>query len=255
MRGRRGPAAAIRVHGSLLTANAIRDRTRDGAAGGLRLAVQRAAGLWRSKLALTVLLALLVQGPYFLIQRFPPWPAGSFEPWLLDRWVAFDPDWTWVYLSVYLLVPIPPWLATHATDLHRYARGMAWIGLIASAFFLLHPIMGPRPEPLPETNALFDFLVRIDQPTNAFPALHVAVPAYSLLFAWHLLVGSPGTLGRTALGFGWLWLALIAYATLATKQHYAADILAGFALGWLADRWAGRTRRRKVGLRADRSPH
>lgn len=239
-------AAATRVHGSLLSANAIRDAARTGSAGGLRLVGQRATTLWPSKLALTLVLGLVVQGPYFLIQRYPLWPAGSFEPWHLDRWVAFDPAWTWVYLSVYLLVPIPPWLATEAVDLGRYARGMVWIGVIASAFFFLHPIMGPRPDPLPATNALFDFLVRIDQPTNAFPALHVAVPAFSLLFARDLLAPSRDPRGRTALALGWLWLALVAYSTLATRQHFTADILAGLALGWLADRWGRGIGRRRA---------
>jgi membrane-associated phospholipid phosphatase len=126
---------------------------------------------------------------------------------------------------------------------------MVWIGVIASTFFLLYPIMGPRPDPLPETNALLDFHVRVDRPTNAFPALHVAVPAFSLLFAWHLLAATRDARGHTALAIGWLWLALVAYSTLATRQHFTADILAGLALGWLADRWGRGIGRRRVGRR------
>ena len=39
-----------------------------------------------------------------------------------------------------------------------------------------------------------------------------------------------------------MWVALILYATLATKEHYAADIVTGIALALLADWWAWRGR-------------
>ena len=37
-----------------------------------------------------------------------------------------------------------------------------------------------------------------------------------------------------------LWGAAILYGTLATKQHWVADLPPAFALAWLAHRWAWR---------------
>lgn len=220
-----------------LMAKASRQLTRLGREAGRRIRV-RIATLWPLKFGLTLALATLIQVPHFLLQRCPLLPAHEYEPSRLDQWVAFDPKWVWGYFSVYLLAPIPPWLTTSRVDLRRYTLGIIWVCLIAWAVFLIHPVAGPRPDPLPEANLLFDLLVRIDRPTNSFPALHVAVPAYALFFgAHHLRAGQPNRLGRIALALGWLWLVLVAYSTLATKQHFAADIAAGVLLGWAVDRW------------------
>jgi membrane-associated phospholipid phosphatase len=69
----------------------------------------------------------------------------------------------------------------------------------------------------------------VDAPGNALPSLHVATALFTALWIERLLheIGTPAALRR----LNWLWLTLIVYATLATKQHLLLDVLAGGALG------------------------
>lgn len=192
---------------------------------------RRLPRLWRAKLVLTALLPIFVLLPYAMIQRWPIAPVNVYDQSFLDRLVRFDPGWVWVYVSVYLLVPIPLWLTTSKDGLRLYARGVVWICAISWVFFVIHPVHCPRPDPLPRSNLLFDLVIRLDRPTNSFPSLHISIASYALLYAGRLRsVGAAIAHDRLALAIGWLWLGLIAYATLATKQHFIADVLAGFAL-------------------------
>jgi membrane-associated phospholipid phosphatase len=74
----------------------------------------------------------------------------------------------------------------------------------------------------------------VDAPGNALPSLHVATALFTALWIQRLLreIGAPADLRH----LNWLWLALIVYSTLATKQHLALDVLAGGALGALFGR-------------------
>lgn len=187
--------------------------------------------LWRAKLVLTAVLPVWVLVPYALVQRWPIVPINVYAESFLDRLVGFDPDWIWVYVSAYILVPIPLWLTRTTDDLRLYVRGVVWICIISWAFFVIHPVHGPRPNPIPRANLLYDLIVRLDRPINSFPSLHISVASYALLVAGRLRsTGIALIEWRVGLIVGWLWLALIAYATLATKQHFVADVVAGFGL-------------------------
>ena len=71
----------------------------------------------------------------------------------------------------------------------------------------------------------------MDKPYNHFPSLHVA-------FSW-LAVHASQVSGRSRVGLALLAVG-ISVATLFVKQHYIADVLYGFALAWIAWRWARR---------------
>jgi membrane-associated phospholipid phosphatase len=190
----------------------------------------------RLKLGLTVGLVMAFCIPYFLIQRFPVRPPRTLHPSGLDGLVPFQPAWTAVYQSLYLLMPGVAWLADSAESLLRYARGFVALSAAGFAVFMAFPVVGPRPL-VASPEGLYGLLVRYDSPLNCFPSLHVALAAYSLLFAQHLLTGAR----RVVAGLVWpsaAWTAAIAYSTLATKQHYAVDLPAGLLLALLAHRWA-----------------
>jgi membrane-associated phospholipid phosphatase len=74
---------------------------------------------------------------------------------------------------------------------------------------------------------------RIDPPGNVFPSLHVA---HTTLLATLLLRDRP-VLGRIAV----LMATLLALSTLTTKQHFLADVVAGYALAFAGRALALRT--------------
>lgn len=192
---------------------------------------------WPTKLWLGTLLTLVFCCGYFAIQYYPLRPAIRFELTLIDRAIAFAPHWTWVYQSVYLLLPFA-WLCETREQLRRYASGFFIVMLIGFVCFVLWPVAGPRPSALPD-DAFYRWLVSYDRPLNSFPSLHLAWAMYSACVA---IAVTDGALRRRLSRLLPLWVALIGYATLATKQHYFVDLPPGIALGWLAQRYAWRNR-------------
>jgi membrane-associated phospholipid phosphatase len=188
------------------------------------------------KLGLTVSLVLAFFVPYFALQQFPLRAPRTLPLSGLDARVPFQPGWAAIYQSLYLMMPMVAWMADSADSLRRYARGFLALAVAGFAVFVAYPVAGPRPD-LPTPPGLYGLLVRCDSPLNSFPSLHVALAAYSLLFAQRLL-GGAGAVARRLVWPGALWTAAIAYSTLATKQHYAVDLPAGLMLALVAHRWA-----------------
>jgi len=181
------------------------------------------------KLILLVVLNFCVSGPYFFLQRHHFFPARQMQPTSFDRMIPFSEQAVWLYLSLYLLIPAGPVLMNNRKQLLSYAKGIVLISLIADVVFIFWPTTCPRPA-VQATNAVYQMLTAVDNPFHAFPSLHAAFAVYSALCGGRVLreLGSRGFL-RTGL---WLWAGSILYATLATRQHVAADILAGSALGF-----------------------
>jgi len=191
---------------------------------------------WREKVGWSIGLTLFFCVPYFALQRLALLPARTL-PWSgIDRAIAFDPSWTWVYQSGYLLLTAVPWCLDRRADLRRYVRGVVWISLAGFLCFLALPVAGPRPAQVPETGA-YALLAAYDRPTNAFPSLHVALLVYTVLVAWRASRGRLAPAERSmAVGMAAAWTAAVAYAALAIKQHYAIDLAAGLLLAGLVDR-------------------
>ena len=194
----------------------------------------RISAHWQFKTALSVALTLLFCIPYFTLQRVTLFPARTLDLTAIDRAVSFDPRWVWVYQSVYLLIAVIPWAVTSRPHLERYARGFLALSLVAFACFLLFPVAGPRPDTIPETG-MFSWLAWYDKPTNAMPSLHVGLAAFTVFFGARATAGrlEPAIRMRLLL-IGVIWVTAIAYAALATKQHYAVDLPAGVVAAWLA---------------------
>jgi membrane-associated phospholipid phosphatase len=193
----------------------------------------------RSHLALkiAVLLGLSVGicVPYFTLQRIDAFPLRTLPVLPIDGWIAFDPRWIWAYLSLALLVPLAPLLATRREDLVRHAKGLSLLCMACFAAFLFFPVEGPPPEQIAGQHAVYELLVSYDRPSNSLPSLHAGLVVYSLLFGYRVLRPDIGPSGRVALGLGGaLWGALILYSTLATRQHWAADLPAGVLLAGAA---------------------
>ena len=198
---------------------------------------QRVIALWQTKLWLSVVISVGFWVPYLVLSRHAWLPVHSLPLTWIDRWAGFQPQpWAWVYESNFLVTGIVPWLITRRDVLRRYVLGFGLMAVVCFAIFLLFPVASPRPTGL-DNSAFMLLFARVDGPLNAFPSLHAGSLVYSLALARRMF---RGRLHPAVVVGGLLWGSLILFATLATKQHYAVDLLAGALIGCLADRVAWR---------------
>jgi membrane-associated phospholipid phosphatase len=188
---------------------------------------------WRMKIWLAASLWLFYCTGYELVERYPLRSAVEFGLTPIDRWIGFSPGWIWVYESICLMAPAI-WLATTRDEIKRYAIGFAAITMVGFSFFILWPVRCPRPDSTPAAG-LYALQMRVDSPLNAFPSMHMAIAAYSACVAIGL---SRGRCKRILAAGLPIWVLLIAYSALATKQHYLVDLPPGILLGWGAHRLA-----------------
>jgi PAP2 superfamily len=193
-----------------------------------------------AKVAMFGLLAVGIVVPYFSLQRWHFFPPRAPFVTPLDAWIPFAPEWAPAYLSVCLLVPLFPLLATRSEDVWRYLRGIAALCLPCFACFLFFPMPGPRPEFAPPGGA-YEWLVGVDATWNAFPSLHAGLVLLSFLYGWRAIARDLGPRGRALFALGSvLWGTAILYGTLATKQHWVTDLPLAFVLAWVAHWWSWR---------------
>jgi membrane-associated phospholipid phosphatase len=192
---------------------------------------RRVRAIWPTKLLLAVLATLGFCVPYFLLGNFPVFPVRELPVTALDRAAGFHPGlWVWVYQSIYLPINVIPWLTERREDLARYAKAFSLLCVVSFAVFLFFPIRAPKPV-VPDPTGMYWFLQLYDVPVNSLPSLHAGLLVMTLLYARRILAKDlPRGLGA----FCVTWALLILYSTIATKEHYAVDILAGTVLGWLA---------------------
>jgi membrane-associated phospholipid phosphatase len=210
-------------------------------------ACRRFQALWRVKLVASVLVSLIFWTCYVFLSRHAFFPIHQFPQTNLDRWAGFRPvPWAWIYESIFLLTGIIPWLVVRLDQLRRYLTGFAVLSLCSFVVFAAFPVASPRPAAI-EASPFLLFVTRIDGPLNAFPSLHAGCLIYNLKLLHRLFNGKIHPLATIVL---WAWAILILFATLATKQHYAADIVAGGLLGWLADWFAWRSSARAASASA-----
>ena len=200
--------------------------------------LDRVRSNWRIKLWLGTLVTVVACAGYYFTSQFPLRTPTRLEPSIIDRAVPFSPAWTGVYLSLYLMAPLA-WLAHSRQQLARYAVGMLLTGAMGWLVFMTFPVMGPRPAVVPE-DGLYGIVTRIDSPLGSFPSLHIAFAMYTACFVAAVLRGARGA-GLVVAGMI-LWTLVIAYSTLATKQHYFVDVPAGAAVGCAAHWVAWRSR-------------
>jgi membrane-associated phospholipid phosphatase len=180
------------------------------------------------KIGLIIVLNLWIYGPYLFLQSYHFFPARLMAPGFLDRLIPFCPETVWVYLSIYLLMPIGPALMRERKPILYYGAGVIGIGFVADLFFLFWPTLCARPLSL-DSSMVYQMLIIVDKPFHAFPSLHAAFAIYSASCGALVLKGL-GTHLVWRLGL-WLWAFLILVATLTTKQHVLVDIIAGGILG------------------------
>ncbi len=201
---------------------------------------------WRLKLTMTATLAVLLNISYFVLHFASPFDARALPLTRVDDWAGFAPAWAWVYVTLYLALVVIPWLAMRRVHIRLFARGVVWMVVASGLVFFLYPVAGPRPQGV-SGGVLYDLLVTVDPPTNAMPSMHIALATFLIAFAGRAVIRRRPRLGRRlTIAALWGWVAVLAWSTMATKQHYFVDVVAGFLLGLAVHVGMRRWRRRVI---------
>lgn len=186
---------------------------------------------------------------YFHLLRFPAYPVFVMPLTALDRLIPFQPHTLFAYLSLWLYIGIAPGLQLTFRELLVYGLWISALCLTGLGLFYVWPTAVPPP--LLDVSGFtgFQMLKGVDAAGNACPSMHVAVAMFTAIWIEHVLRQARAPLGLRGLNLG--WFALIAWSTLAVKQHVVLDVAAGAALG-LAFAWPSlHWRPGAVGPRAD----
>lgn len=193
---------------------------------------ERILALWRLKITLALGLTVLFCVPYVYIANHPHFPVHDVPLTWLDKAIPFDHRWIWVYQSVYLLTGILPLLAHTREQLRRFISGYALLVGVCFFIFIFFPTQIIRHHPAEENvNFMFQILWLYDGNYSALPSLHVGFLYFTLMFARRVY----GPVPRWVSAVFITWFFLIAYSTLALKEHYAWDLITGVALAVICD--------------------
>lgn len=201
----------------------------------------------RNKLGLAVLVGLATVWLYWI----SGWMAESLNPRVLplsviDRSVPLMPWTVWIYLSIYFVYAASCILQRDLDVYRKFLRSYLIAYLGSTVFFVVFPTTFPREMftvQIGEEASLSEvvlWLFRLwDKPTNCFPSMHVASAVLAAL---------PFRGQRPVLFWVFLiWAVAIGITTVTTKQHYAADVVAGAGFGWLCHLIVFRSKRRSAG--------
>jgi membrane-associated phospholipid phosphatase len=180
-------------------------------------------------------LALLQSAVYFGIGHAHLTRSTELLRTRLDDAIPFWPWTAWCYLPFYagtFLIAIGGF--RHKRLFNRTATAVVMVMCLGAMGHLFVGAEYPRPvltPPYPDvSHAFMAWVQHIDPPGNVFPSLHVA---HTSMLAFLLLRDRP-RLGLVAL----VMATLLAISTLTTKQHFIADVVAGYALAFLGRAFA-----------------
>ena len=166
---------------------------------------------------------------YFHLLRYPAYPVTMMPLTALDRLIPFQPATLFAYLSLWFYIGIAPGLQLTLRELLVYGLWTAALGLTGLAIFYAWPTAVP-PLALDVSGfAGFQMLQGVDAAGNACPSMHVAIAIFTAIRIEQLLREARAPLALRAFNIG--WFALIAWSTLAIKQHVVTDVAAGALLG------------------------
>jgi|GEM_PF-224883 len=168
---------------------------------------------------------------YFLPQRIPVKRAKIGKASIVDERIPFRPHWVWIYSFAYYPFVLSA-ILTLSSIREFYFICISYVGLLFShvtiSFF--YPIRTPddwRSYGGTSNSVRFlKFVQHVDRGGNCFPSMHVAV---AVLTAIHITANGYDRAGYLIF-LVWFFPILISASALYTKQHFAADVLPGFAL-------------------------
>ena len=165
--------------------------------------------------------------------------SSGWDPKLgLDDQIPFIAPSIFIYLSLFwLFIPLPLYCMPNTErarkELMVFGQAMIVVNFISYVVFVASPAeiyirdvaiqeMANRPGLL---NEMYEIMWILDEPYNAWPSLHVSIATVMTLFAIRCWKGKPGL----QWGIG-LMCVLMCLSITTTKQHFAWDLITGWAL-------------------------
>lgn len=169
-------------------------------------------------------------GGYFLINLLTARRDLVFHIALpFEKDLPFLPALIFAYLLIFGFLAFTYIFVDDLSFFKKIVRAFLLCITIHFAIFLLFPVeYALRPDVDPNQGWAYQivhFFYWLDLPYNCFPSMHIS-NAFLVAFA----------LQRYRPGLGWIFFplaALVAISVVLVKQHYIADVVAGFFVAWL----------------------
>jgi membrane-associated phospholipid phosphatase len=168
---------------------------------------------------------------YFIPNKFTFFQSHSVVLTPLDHMTPLIPSTIWIYISYYpFLIAAYFFASGHKKEQQVYIGAMALSAAIGCLIFIFFPTEIPR-DLYPWLGRsdmhtrMLDAIREADRPVNCLPSMHVCM---TLIAALTYSITSKRFWTKA---FVWIWFLAICFSTMATKQHYFVDVLAGFGLG------------------------
>lgn len=166
---------------------------------------------------------------YFHLLRNPAYPVTVMPLTWFDALVPFQPVMLAPYLSLWFYIGVAPGLQRGFWPLLAYGAWMTALLLAGLAIFYFWPTAVPPHAIVRSDFPGFALLEGVDASGNACPSMHVAASVFTAVRLHAVLreIGAPAVWR----GLNLVWVLLIAWSTMAVRQHVALDVLGGVVLG------------------------
>lgn len=175
---------------------------------------------------------------------------------LHNDWLRTLANWIYIWGHWPVIIGVASWLFVNNHDRYVWLRNSMFAsGMIGFAFFYLVPMAPPRLSNMGyvDTITTWSSSYRVMQPPD-YANIYAAMP--SLHFGWDLLVGIALFTSTTKLAvriFACLMPTLMAFAVIATANHWVLDVIVGLCVVTagvaVAELLAARVRSRRRAVR------
>ncbi|MBI2067098.1 MAG: phosphatase PAP2 family protein [Deltaproteobacteria bacterium] len=145
-----------------------------------------------------------------------------------EREIPFIPEFIWAYLLIYVFVTLPYLLVDDLVFFRKVVKAFLICIVVHFAFFLIYPVEYVlRPAVDYEWGGIYKlitFYYWVDLPYNCFPSMHIS---NAFMVAYMLREYRP-VLGKILFPGA----VLVAISVVLVKQHYIADVVSGYVVGW-----------------------